>query len=628
LGSNVVTTGHAFHPAYDYLYNLESYGHPTLGYNPDWSMEDPRYIPQNVGIAVSGMPDLLPRFLPDSVAFEPTPVCMDSGAVRGLFDLACHLEPAARMVTKASLLRAAPALAAGFVAVAAFAAARLALLPGVAFWDTGELQTVGPLLGTAHPTGFPTYVLLGWLASVVLQPFGEPAFRMNLLSALCLAVAAGLTVDLARALTRSTVLGVMAGLGMTLTPVAWSIGTHADAHALHLALLVLLLRLLVAWESRIRESGSGGGTHADRYLVAAVVVFGLGLGNHFLVLLLVPPVWLFVRAVAPAIWRRRRFVLGCAAVLGVTLVAVYLELPLRAGIVRASLVYGRPDTWGGFWYVALGEQFQGSLVDPFGDLPGKFGQLVERTVAQFGPLAPLIPVGFVATAVRRRRYALLTGSAALITCFVAASYENADIGRYYLGPVLMAWTWLAILTRSAVDLLTAILEEQATPNADPGRRPALLGRPSVRSPAGTALAGAVGLALLAPTLSALPTSFATIDESHDRSAVNWVDHALAVMEPDAVIVSWWSYSTPLWYAQRVLGRRPDLAIVDDRTRLDDGLGGLTDVIDANLGLRPVYVIRSDPTEVALLAARYELQPIDGFDAFGLTRVVARREGAS
>ena len=34
------------------------------------------------------------------------------------------------------------------------------------------------VLGTAHPTGFPTYVLLGWLASVLLQPFGEPAFRM------------------------------------------------------------------------------------------------------------------------------------------------------------------------------------------------------------------------------------------------------------------------------------------------------------------------------------------------------------------------------------------------------------------------------------------------------------------
>ena len=57
----------------------------------------------------------------------------------------------------------------------------LALLPGLGFWDTGEYQAVGPLMGTAHPTGFPTYVLLGWLASVLLQPFGDPAFRMNLL---------------------------------------------------------------------------------------------------------------------------------------------------------------------------------------------------------------------------------------------------------------------------------------------------------------------------------------------------------------------------------------------------------------------------------------------------------------
>jgi hypothetical protein len=95
------------------------------------------------------------------------------------------------------------------------------------------------------------------------------------------------------------------------------------------------------------------------------------------------------------------------------------------------------------------------------------------------------------------------------------------------------------------------------------------------------------------------------------------------MQPDAVIVSWWSYSTPLWYAQRVEGRRPDLTIVDDRTRLDEGLGELTDVIDANLGTRPVYVIRSDPDEVAMLAIRYRLEPIEGVAGFDLTRVTGR-----
>jgi len=48
--------------------------------------------------------------------------------------------------------------------VVASALARTTLLPGLDFPDTGEFQAVGPLLGTAHPTGYPAYVLLGWLA--------------------------------------------------------------------------------------------------------------------------------------------------------------------------------------------------------------------------------------------------------------------------------------------------------------------------------------------------------------------------------------------------------------------------------------------------------------------------------
>ena len=179
-----------------------------------------------------------------------------------------------------------------FVAVFAFAAAWIALLPGLAFWDTGELQAVAPLMGTAHPTGFPTYVLLGWLASVVLQPLGEPAFRMNVFSAICVAVAAGVTVDLVGKLTGWTILGVAAGIAMALTPVAWAIATHAEAHSLHLALLAILLWLLVSWDERVgarRDEGDVAAADAadesdgaaaqrdrgDRFLIAATIVFGL-----------------------------------------------------------------------------------------------------------------------------------------------------------------------------------------------------------------------------------------------------------------------------------------------------------------------------------------------------------------
>lgn len=512
-------------------------------------------------------------------------------------------------------------LPAVLVGAVAFSAARVTMLPGLGFWDTAELQTVAPLLGTAHPTGFPTYVLLGWLANLAFTPFGEPALRMNLFAAVSLAVAAAVTVDLVRSLTRSTALGILAGAGLALTEIVWAIGLQAEAHALHLALVAILVRLLVAWEARERD----GAPRADRWLVAAAAVFGLAMGNHSLTLLLAPAVGLYVLAVAPGILARPRLVIACLAALVVTVVVVFAELPLRAGPFRAPLVYGHPETWDGFWYVALAEQFRGSVVDPFGDLGTKGAVLAARTIAAFGPLAALLPLAFVITAMRRPRFALLSGLATALTCFFAASYVNADIDRYYLGPVLFAWTWLAILAGAIAARVGEALDRR---DADAS---ALEVDPVAGSPAtdaGGAIAVGLALALLLPTVLAVPTRLARVDRSQDVAAARWVDRALEAMEPDAVVVSWWSYSTPLWYAQHVEGRRPDLAIIDDRTRLDRNLGDLDDVIDANLPTRPVYVIRQDPAEIAALERDYVLEPIDGPTAGWLTRVVARRGGAS
>ncbi len=526
-----------------------------------------------------------------------------------------------------------PPLAVGAIA---FIAMRLTMLPGVDFWDTGELQTVGPLLGTGHPTGFPTYVLLAWVANLVLTPFGEPALRMNLLAALCVAAAAAVTVDLARALTRSMALGVMAGLGLAFTEIVWSIGTHAETHALHLLLIAILFRLLLAWED------GPPGRRTDRRLVAAAVVFGLAVGNHSLTLLLAPAIGLYVLAVEPSIWRRPRFVGACALALFATVVVVFLELPLRAGPFRAPLVYGRPETWDGFWYIVLAEQFRGSLVAPFSDLPMKFATLVDRTVAGFGPLAALIPVGLIATIQLRPRYALLSGVSVLLTCFFAASYENADIGRYYLVPALIAWTWLAMLAGAVARTVNAGVDPDLVPD-DPDRDVEELtpapdeatggdvpvgvhdhGR--IRTPRlSTLVTAAIAVLLLLPTAVSIESRAARLDRSHDTAAQRWLDGVLTDLEPDALVVSWWSYSTPLWYAQHVQGRRPDVTIMDDRTRLDQDLGDIYDVIDANLGTRPVYALRADPTEIFGLRERYVLTNIFGADGRIMSRIDARRE---
>jgi hypothetical protein len=120
---NVLTTGHLFHPAYDYLYVLESNGYPSLGYHPDWAVEDPRYIPQNLRIALLSLPDLLPRALPDSLAIQPTLVCTDPAAVRGLFDVRCPL--AVPRDTGMSVILTSPAYLLALPALRAYGRSRL-----------------------------------------------------------------------------------------------------------------------------------------------------------------------------------------------------------------------------------------------------------------------------------------------------------------------------------------------------------------------------------------------------------------------------------------------------------------------------------------------------------------------
>jgi hypothetical protein len=74
---NVGTTGHVFHPAYEYLYQQEAYGYPELGYHPSWSIEDLRYVPQNLGLLIAGAPDVMPACPP--------------GDVRSLFSETCPI---------------------------------------------------------------------------------------------------------------------------------------------------------------------------------------------------------------------------------------------------------------------------------------------------------------------------------------------------------------------------------------------------------------------------------------------------------------------------------------------------------------------------------------------------------
>ncbi|HEX5691972.1 MAG TPA: DUF2723 domain-containing protein, partial [Roseiflexaceae bacterium] len=140
--------------------------------------------------------------------------------------------------------------------------------------DSAEFQLAAPLLGVPHPTTYPLYILLGKLATLLL-PFGDLAWRVTLVSALCAALAVALFALMARRLVG---LGgaVVAALALGVTPGLWNAATLAEVYALLAALLAALGWLLAT---------AGEGRPTNWRLYAAAFVAGLGCTHHGLFVL-------------------------------------------------------------------------------------------------------------------------------------------------------------------------------------------------------------------------------------------------------------------------------------------------------------------------------------------------------
>ncbi|HEX5826750.1 MAG TPA: hypothetical protein VFY23_04460 [Candidatus Limnocylindrales bacterium] len=130
LGYTWLTTGSLLHPGYDYQYQLEANGYQTLGYNPEWAVEDLRYIPQNLGIMFGALPEIAPDVRPDTLGVYPTEyLCTAPDATRGLFDPDCPIALPVDIGT--SILLSAPGLLLALFAVARRPLARLTLGAGL-----------------------------------------------------------------------------------------------------------------------------------------------------------------------------------------------------------------------------------------------------------------------------------------------------------------------------------------------------------------------------------------------------------------------------------------------------------------------------------------------------------------
>lgn len=319
------------------------------------------------------------------------------------------------------------------------------LHPGVGpYLDSIQYQITTLVMGVSHPPGYPFYTWLGALFVHGL-PFGNPAFRLNLLSAVVAAATVVLIQRVAYRLTRSITAATVGALALALAVRFWYQATYSELYPLYNTLVAATwLALLIFMETRDR-----------RAYFAAVLLYAMAFGVNVPAIVLLP-MWLWAVLSTDA-----RFVLRPATLaLSVAIVGVvalqYLYVPVRAFTTPpAKFCNFCPDSWDGvvdFW---LGKRWWGIS---FG-LPSEYwlqrwADSGYQLMLQFWPVGVMAGgVGAYALLRRRLRVAItcllgLAGTWFFVSTYAVVDWDDFMTPVYVFFAPLIAvgvqtvWTWV------------------------------------------------------------------------------------------------------------------------------------------------------------------------------------------
>jgi hypothetical protein len=468
-------------------------------------------------------------------------------------------------------------LAMSAVGGSAFAIYLTTLAPTVMWYDMGEFVTASATLGIAHNTGYPLLILLGKLFTFL--PAGDTAYRVNLMSAVFTAAAVAVVFGIIHDLTDDLVASAIGALTLAFASTVWANATWATSYGLDLFFTALVTRLMLAWWR----------TRSPSTLAAAALVFGLGMCNHRLIVLVAPPSALLLALGWRSLRPRGAALAALAFVAGLS---VYLYLPIR-GEQEPALSWARPANWHTYWSMFLNGQtpsayWQFHLADRISVL----WEYPSYDLTWAG--LALAVVGLAICAQQRRAVAAYFALLVILDAVAVEAYSIHNIYNYLTPGYLALCVLIGVACAWAIDVVRRIATAQ---NAV---------RPMLR-------AAALGALLALLPLSLIAKNHARVDRSGDYSALDFAQATFDRLPPRAVVLTDTWTASPLWYLQLVQGQRWDIAVSpifsvrgEDigafaRQQLDDG--------------RPVYVAEGLRTPLVELSPRYTLQPVllDGIE---------------
>jgi tetratricopeptide (TPR) repeat protein len=411
------------------------------------------------------------------------------------------------------------ALAAGVFAVYAWGACRTVFVG-----YSGDLATAVSVLGIPHPSGYPLYVLGGWLWSRLLFFLTLP-LALSLFSAAAAAAASGVLYRVVREEGLGRAPALFSALLFAFGPSLWGEANIQRVYALNALFVAAATLFALRWRRGRRT--------AD--LAAAFLLCGLGASNHLYMAVFGAALAAFAAMDEPAILRRPRTLLVCAAAAFAGLLP-YVYLPMRA---RANpvLAWGDPRSAGSLVRVVLREDFWGRrfLAGPsdLGIILRDYAASLFRETAWVGP--PLAALALAFAFARRRKWPWLLPVLAMAGNFFSMALHGSRsdlfiwhryyIPSYFFVALMAGWGCAVALGR--------------------GPRPALLRALVLLPPAALAVSG-----------------FARFDRSRYRVAEDYAQIILTSLPPGShLIAADDNILFGLMYLNLGAGERPDVDLI-------------------------------------------------------------------
>lgn len=508
-------------------------------------------------------------------------------------------------------------LIASLLALAALIVYIRTLAPDVLLGDGGEFQVLGATLGLAHTTGYPLYILLAKLAT--LLPIGTIAYRVDLLSAIMGAVTAVELFLLARALDVRRIYSVLGALALLVSPLFWWQSVIAKPHVVTAPFFLCLLLCILVWKVRRKP-----------WLLAVAGLFGgLCLGLHHIVVLTLPAVllYLILSKASKADWKFAivGVVLGSAISFVAYIAMASVENVTTAinSIAPSASAFGlqRSDLdspLARVGFVFFSKQYGNQLLslDP-AQLSKNVARLGFEVYHDFGLFPVIIAfAGAIGLLDKRSRKeaVLILGSLLLMLAF-AVKFTIFDLEEHFVQPYLLTALCIAFGLQT---IQNAVLKRSAD-----------------RLPVRLASAVIAAIALLLGNLPVWSGGLLALQESaptflaHDARRIPFpvdtpgvphlIGQAVISAVPDgALILTTWDWEWPCYYVAQFEANKPNVSVVEllPQGTFTPGVTttltpSMQQFIDESLAKRPVY-----ETQRHQLLAAYAQVPIIPADSHG------------